>query len=114
MKTPYDDALEFITLNPGTAGALGLAKLVLSLYNDDCAFSFRECITSLDDNNTALAVRVAEHFAGHGEDAELRRAGERLLELNPRLWDLGQAATNAKEALRRRWNEDQCRAEMNG
>lgn len=109
MTSPYQEALTIIERHAGTGGASGLAKLLLSLYNDECAFAWRECTRSLDESNQALALQIVTHFEAHGEDADLRRAGERLVELYPRLWDLGQAATDAKRALTRRWEDERRR-----
>lgn len=110
MTSPYQEALGIIERHTGTGGATRLAKLVLSLYNDECAFAWRECTLSLDENNQALALRLVTHFEAHGEDAELRQAGERLVELYPRLWELGQAATEAKRKLSRQWERERDRA----
>ena len=43
MKTPYQEAVELIDRHPGTGSSTGLAKLILSLWNEECAYSFREC-----------------------------------------------------------------------
>lgn len=104
--TPYQVALNWIEQNPGTGGAAGLAKLVLSLWNSDCSYSFRECIRSLDDDLTALSVRLIEHFAEHGEDEELVRTGYRVHELYPRLWEAGQAMQEARNLLEREWERE--------
>ncbi|ARJ66149.1 hypothetical protein WV31_10980 [Magnetospirillum sp. ME-1] len=104
--TPYAEALHWIKAKPGTGSAETLAKLVLSIWNSDCAFSFRECIANLDPERTALAVRVAAHFAEVGEDDELVEIGHAVCALYPRLWDLGEAADEAKTALRRRWMQE--------
>ena len=110
--TPYQVALSWIERNPGTAGATGLAKLVLSLWNSECSYSFRECIRSLDDDLTALSVRLVEHFAEHGEDEELVRVGYRVHELYPRLWDAGQEMLDARARLEREWERaDRAKAE---
>jgi hypothetical protein len=42
----------------------------------------------------------------HGEDAELRRAGEHVYRTHPRLWELGIAATDAKTKLRQQWESE--------
>jgi hypothetical protein len=42
--SPYEEALSWVRRHPGTAGARGLAKFVLSLWNDECAFALRECL----------------------------------------------------------------------
>ena len=51
--TPYAEALQWIKLHLGTGSSLGLAKLVLSLWNDSCGFSYRECVRSIK-NTTNL------------------------------------------------------------
>src|SRR5271166_5594439 len=89
--TPYQEALSWIEKNWGSGGANSLAKLLLSLWNSECSYSYRECIDNLDDTMTHLAVRVIKHFSDHGEDEELVRVGYRVHELYPRLWDVGQA-----------------------
>jgi hypothetical protein len=110
--TPYQVALNWIEKNPGTAGAAGLAKVVLSLCNSECSYSFRECIRSFDDSLTALSVRLIEHFAEHGEDEELVRVGYRVHELYPRLWDAGQKMQDARARLEREWERaDRAKAE---
>jgi hypothetical protein len=104
--SPYQDALTWIRRHPGSGSASGLAKLILSLWNLECAFSFRECIYNLDEERTALAVRVVAHFAQHGEDRELVEAGHAVCREFPRLWDLGQAADQAKHVQRDAWRKE--------
>lgn len=60
--SPYGEALLIIKQHPGTSGAAGLAKLVLSLYNATCGYAFRECVDSLDDRLTALSLRLVQHY----------------------------------------------------
>lgn len=99
--SPYQEALVFIQANPGCGGTLGLAKLLMSLWNDECCYSFRECISNLDGPRTAMALRMASAFAAHGETQELIDIGHLVCKLYPLLWDQGQAATEAKRAWRR-------------
>lgn len=99
--SPYREALGFIQRNPGTGGAGSLAKLILSLWNDECCYSFRECVSNLDGPRTALALRMAAEFAAHGETQELIDIGHRVCKSHPLLWDQGQAGTEAKRAWRR-------------
>jgi hypothetical protein len=106
--SPYKEALSWIQRHPGTGGANSLAKLILSLWNDECGFSFRECIHNLDEDRTALAVRMVSHFATHGEDSELVEIGHEVCGDYPRLWDLGQAADQAKNRLRGEWEKGRC------
>lgn len=107
MPSPYARALAHIERHPGSGGAVRLAKLLLSLWNgDDCGFSFRECIESLDDERTQLALQCVARFASRGEDDELVRIGHRVHELYPRVWDLGIAARDAKGALRATWDAE--------
>jgi hypothetical protein len=106
MKTPYQEAVELIDRHPGTGSSTGLAKLILSLWNDDCAYSFRECVRSFDKDRDALAGRIISHYLAHGEDAELIRAGDHVYKAHPRLWELGIAATDAKTQLRQQWESE--------
>ncbi len=46
-----------------TGGTASLVKLVLSLWNAACGFSFRECIHNLAEDHTALALRMVGYFA---------------------------------------------------
>jgi len=69
MKTPYQEAVEFIDRHPGTGGTTRLVKLILSLWNHECAFAFSECVRSLDEDRSALAARIIMHYLAHGEDA---------------------------------------------
>ena len=104
---PYAEALATIKRNPGTSGAAGLAKLVLSLYNELCGFAYSECIGSLDGNNTALAIKMVTHYSAHGETNELREVGKELVEKHyPSLWELGIAMRTAREDTREKWAED--------
>lgn len=103
--SPYAEALHWIEAHPTTGSADKLAKLILSLWNQECAFSFRECIAGLDADRTALALRVVAHFVQVGEDEELVAIGHTVCDLYPRLWDLGQAADEAKSDLRQKWRE---------
>lgn len=111
MNTPYDDALEHIRQHPGTGSAAGLGKLILSLFNADMAFSYRECIAQLDSRNTSIAQDMIHRFTTEGETEALRVAGREVVDLMPRLWQLGEAADAAKEALRRKWFEESRDAE---
>jgi hypothetical protein len=109
-QSPYAEALAWIEQHSGTGSALGLAKLILSVWNDECGFSFRECVGSLDGKRTALALRVVAHFARVGEDAELVKIGHAVNDHYPRLWELSMAANEAKSALRATWaREDEKR-----
>jgi hypothetical protein len=102
-RTPYQEALAWIEKHPHAGSGIRLAKLILSLYNDKCGYSIRECLDSMDEERQRLALRIVQHFAKHGEDAELVLAGERVVIIHPRLLDLGEASYRAKWALERRW-----------
>lgn len=106
--SPYDEALRIIKQHPGTSGAAGLAKLVLSLYNANCGYAFRECVDSLDDRLTALSLRLVQHYAANGETEDLQAAGKIISDdLYPGLWEMGVAMTEAREATRRRWKQEE-------
>jgi hypothetical protein len=101
--SPYVEAWRWIERHPGTGSARSFAKLLLSLWNQEAAFAFRECVDNLDAERLQLALRVAIHFANYGEDEELRTIGYQVCELYPRLWQLGEAATRAKIDLQEKW-----------
>lgn len=103
MMSPYKEALHWIKRHPGTSSANGLAKLILSLWNDECSFSFRECVSNLDGDLSDLAIRLISHFNEHGEDSELVTAGHEVCDLYPRLWAMSQAMKHARLALREEW-----------
>jgi hypothetical protein len=110
--SPYDEALKIIRQHPGTSGAGGLAKLLLSLYNDACGFAFGECVAGLDDRLTNVALRMAEDYALRGETEDLRSAGKIVAEeLYPGLWEMGAAMSEAREAVRQRWKREELERE---
>ena len=98
--SPYQEALAWIDRHPGTGSTISLVKLVLSLWNAECGFSFRECIHNLDADRTELALRRVTHFAARGEVAELVAAGHRLCGDYPHLWEIAEAGDAAKEKRR--------------
>lgn len=109
---PYTEALQFIKRHPGTGGAGSLAKLVLSLYNSLCGYSFAECVSNLDHDLTRLALRMAEDYAKNGETEELCAAGKILADdLYPGLWEMGIAMRNAREATREKWRAQESKEE---
>lgn len=99
MTSPYAPALDFLSRHSDTGASIGLAKLILSLWNDEAAFSYRECVRSFDPELDALALKIIEHFHRHGEDQYLREAGEWVYQRYTGLWELGYAGTEAKRAL---------------
>lgn len=111
--SPYDEALQFIKQNPGTGGAGSLAKLVLSLYNSDCGFSFAECVGNLDYELTSVALRMVNDYASRGVTDDLREAGKIIAEdMYPRLWELTVAMRDARATTRRRWEQEERQAEQ--
>ena len=104
--SPYDEALKIIKQHPGTGGAGSLAKLILSLYNDLCGYSFAECAGNLDDQLTSLALRMVSDYAKRGENDDLRAAGRLLVEEYPGLWEMGLAMRDARQATRERWERE--------
>lgn len=111
--TPYDEALQFIKRNPGTGSASSLAKLVLSLYNDLCGYSIAECVGNLDERLTNVAMRMVKDYTEHGETEDLRAAGKIIAdELYPRLWEMGLAMRDAREATRAKWEAEERKAEL--
>ena len=101
--SPYQAALRFIQDNSGTGGASSLAKLMLSLWNSQCAFAVSECLGNLDRQNTRIALDAIEKYAREGESEELSEVCRQINAAYPRYWKLGAAATKAKSDLRARW-----------
>lgn len=101
MSEPYREALKWIERHPGTGSANGLTKLILSLWNDEAAFSFRECVRSFDGTRMNLALRIIERFLARGEDAELVEVGGRVCQLAPGIWEVGMAGYEAKNDVMR-------------
>lgn len=105
--SPYHKALELIEQHPGTGSATALAKLVLSLYNGrECPFAFGECVASLDQKNTRLALDMCAYYCEHGEDKNLREVSARICKITPDLWELGHAAYQAKVELLESWRNE--------
>lgn len=116
--TPYQEAQQWISKHPGTGSAASLAKLILSLWNSDCGFSFRECVGNLDGNLTGLALRMVAHFAECGEDQELVSVGHQIVEKYPRLWEMSHSMASARNTKREEWRrideEESARMYPNG
>lgn len=104
---PYQEALEFIQENPGTGSAAGMAKLILSIYNDNHPFGIGECMQSFDRERINLSVRMIEHYAKHGEDQILRDVGYQIWQTWPRLVELSNAASTAKSDVYRKWRKEE-------
>lgn len=96
MTTPYEQALEFIKRHPGCGSSRGLSKLILSLFDSNLAFGFRECIAELDSRNLSLAQDIVHRFVTEGETHELRHVGREIIALNRTLYDLGLVRYAAK------------------
>ncbi len=112
-SNPYAEALAMIERFPGTGSAASMAKLVLSLYNSQCSFAFSECVGNLDNTNTAIALKMVSHFAAHGETNELRVVGKVLADDHyPRLWEMGTAMREARDAIRSKWEAEERKAEL--
>ncbi|WP_372364221.1 hypothetical protein ACCQ07_22185 (plasmid) [Xanthomonas sp. NCPPB 3583] len=109
--SPYQAALQWILANPGTGSANSLAKLMLSLWNSQCAFAISECIGNLDGVRGGIALQVIQRYMEEGETQELNNVCEQINEAYPRLWELGIAATRAKATLREKWEVEDRRDE---
>jgi hypothetical protein len=65
--------------NPGTHSGLGLARLVLSLYNERAfPYSLSRCLHNLDETRSAWAKALVDDFFERGETDELCLLAERL------------------------------------
>lgn len=102
-SNPYLVGLEWVKKHSGTSGQSALAKCILSLYNDQHAFSIGEILGPLDSNYTAMVLAMVTEYSRHGETAELRKAGEYVYENFPGLIELSRAMADARSEVRREW-----------
>lgn len=103
MTNAYLDGLELVKQHSGTSGQRGLAKCILSLYNDVHAFSMAEILGSLDERYTKIVLAMVNAYADEGETEELRRAGKWVYENFPGLVELSNAMRDARSAVRAEW-----------
>lgn len=104
---PFTEAIQFIKAHEGTGSAIGLAKLILSIYNANHSFSVAECLSSFDRDRLDLALRMINHYGSVGEDDQLRNAGREIYETWPNLIELSNAASDAKAEVRDKWRREQ-------
>lgn len=100
MSSPFTQALAYIKEAPDDGNATALAKLILSLYSDRCAFSVRECLGSLEPAPHRLAQQMLESFSQ--EPQLLEETGKTVILLYPALWDIGCAMSTARMLRQRR------------
>lgn len=100
MSSPFTQALALIKDAPDDGNATALAKLILSLYSDRCAFSVRECLGSLEAVPRQLAQQMLESFSD--EPQLLEETGKTVIMLYPALWDIGCAMSTARMLRQRR------------
>lgn len=103
-QNPYLVGLEFVQQNSGTSGQAGLAKCILSLYNDQHAFSIGEILLPLDRANAKIVLAMVSEYAAHGETEELRAAGKYVYANFPRLIELSNAMSSARAEVRQKWD----------
>jgi hypothetical protein len=101
--SPYQEAWSWVTQH-SSGSASSLAKLLLTLGHG--GFSLAECLHELDEARLDLALRVLNHFAVYGRDAELFEIERRLESHEPRLAAVIQSAAAAREALRELWRRE--------
>jgi len=99
-QQPYRAALVYISTNPGTSSALGLAKLVLSLYNRIHPFSLGACVFGLDELRTKMAGDMVTEYLNHGESPELLEVGAIVKTMYPDLIDLSKFVFDACQQRR--------------
>lgn len=75
----YQKIEEYCLKHPGTHSGLGLAQLVLSLYNGLAfPYSLCRCLHNLDETRSAWAKVLVDDFFARGETDELCRMAERV------------------------------------
>ncbi len=95
-QNPYAHVVEWIDRHEGTGSANGLAKLILSLWSEDAAFSLRECISSFDDTRLAWAEEMTSHFLRYRSDRFLDDAAKKVAFKCPHIIEKGLAGSHAK------------------
>lgn len=103
-RNVYLAALDLVKQHSGTSGQSALAKCILSLYNQNHAFSIGEILAQLDTRYTATVLAMVNEYSRHGETAELRKAGEHVYENFPGLIELSVAMSNARSEVRQEWD----------
>lgn len=103
-QNPYLAGLELVQQNSGTSGQAALAKCILSLYNDQHAFSIGEILLPLDRANTGIVLAMVSEYSAHGETEELRLAGKYVYANFPRLVELSNAMRDARAGVRQEWD----------
>jgi hypothetical protein len=105
--SPYQEALSWIQNNPGTSGANGLAKLLLSLGDSKYAFALSECTQYLDRERSALALAVITSYLDGNASAELGHVCRELRHLFPSLTRMARAVAEAKSTVHDQLDDDQ-------
>lgn len=106
MSDPFLAGLELVKMHHGTSGQAALAKCILSLYNDQHAFSIGEILGPLDNRYSAVIFAMLGEYEKHGETEELRQAGQYVYENFPRLIELSEAMNDARAKVRARWQRE--------
>lgn len=104
--SPYGEAYDFVVTYWGASSTIGMAKLILTLYNPRHPFGFGECTSNFDCVRCDLATRVVAHYLQYGEDEELRIYGREIVKSFPHLLELSDAANEAKDVIRRKWQAE--------
>lgn len=83
----YQEAERLIDRHPGTGGATGLMRLILSLYNgDEYPYAFSVCIQSFSPDLRRMALEMVFDYAKFGENnGELLRVGSKYAEYMSRI-----------------------------
>lgn len=89
--TAYTKAWEYIRRHETSGASVQMAKFILSLYNDENAFSLRECTRTIDEEGDRIIVDLVKHFLDVGEDKELVDVGSKIVKFYPRLTEIGYA-----------------------
>lgn len=109
---PYTQALHTTQRHYDTGGAVGLAKCILSLWNENHRFSMAEILRPLDESNTQLVIGMVKIYGDRGETPELLEAGRWVYDNYPGLIEISSAMYDARgEVLRRRDDERERQAE---
>lgn len=94
--TAYANAWKYLSKHETSGSSIQMAKFVLSLYNEENAFSLRECTRTIDEEGDRIIIDLVAHFLNVGEDRELVDIGAKIEKLYPHLIKIGYAGHLAK------------------
>lgn len=105
QQSAYKTALDFIKAHPGTGGTTALAKCLLSMANNWCAFSIYEIAAPLDSRNSDLLKRMVSDYMDGANVEDLHVAAEWVYSNCEDIIEIARAQYDARSNIERKWRE---------